>query len=499
MKRVGILGAGIGSLVAAAYLSMHGYRVTILEKATTVGGSAGYYFKDKRTFPTGATIAFGLEQDGLLKELLDELKIAVPCSVMDHPMDVVLSDRMVSIWLEQSKWEKELARAFPEKKEQVLSFWSELATIGEDVYLFTKRKIAFPLRGYQLHSLIRFCFQHPLRTLRLGKNSLRTVYDLVKKHKLDRYPIFHEFLNAQLVDAAQTSIHKAALLPSSLALDIYRRGSFSIPGGFATIVKRLEEKIKEKGEILKKTEALHINYHKDTKWTVDTKKEMFTFDVLLNGIGKELKNGEEVSKRKETLETPTPGWGALRVDAIVSSDIKKDIENRVGKVHLPFAFQIVPSRENAKLFGDEHGPVYVTLHPSRISSGEVVQEEVLLTASVHTPVSKWIDLTKKEYILQKELLEGAMYQEIERVVPSFKKNVINTYTGTPKTYERYTGKTQVGGFPMTVLQSIVRPSGSKGTHPHYYVAGETVFPGPGTLSAALSGYFAAEAILRMEK
>jgi phytoene dehydrogenase-like protein len=63
-KSVCIIGAGVGGLTAAAYLAKEGYKVSVLEKATTVGGSAGWYVRKGRKFPTGATIAFGLEEKG---------------------------------------------------------------------------------------------------------------------------------------------------------------------------------------------------------------------------------------------------------------------------------------------------------------------------------------------------------------------------------------------------------------------------------------------------
>ncbi|WP_313237944.1 NAD(P)-binding protein [Sporosarcina ureae] len=60
-KSIYVVGADIGGLMAGALLAKEGYQVTILEKATRVVGSAGSYVRNKRIYPAGATIAFGLE------------------------------------------------------------------------------------------------------------------------------------------------------------------------------------------------------------------------------------------------------------------------------------------------------------------------------------------------------------------------------------------------------------------------------------------------------
>jgi phytoene dehydrogenase-like protein len=134
-----IIGAGMGGLTAGAFLAKNGFDVTILEKATSVGGSAGFYTRKDRRFPTGATVAFGLEEDGVLNKLLNELNIHPPTMELLHPMDVILPDRKVSIYKDKMRWERELQIRFSEREKDVLLFWKKLEQIGEDV-LFSHKK-----------------------------------------------------------------------------------------------------------------------------------------------------------------------------------------------------------------------------------------------------------------------------------------------------------------------------------------------------------------------
>ena len=53
MKKITIIGSGISSLSAAAFLGKAGYDVTILEKNDTIGGRARQYEHDGFTFDMG--------------------------------------------------------------------------------------------------------------------------------------------------------------------------------------------------------------------------------------------------------------------------------------------------------------------------------------------------------------------------------------------------------------------------------------------------------------
>jgi phytoene dehydrogenase-like protein len=88
--------------------------------------------------------------------------------------------------------------------------------------------------------------------------------------------------------------------------------------------------------------------------------------------------------------------------------------------------------------------------------------------------------------------------EIGKVIP-VKENLLFAEAGTPLTYKRYIGKKAVGGFPLTVRNAITKPKSVRSSLPQLYIAGEQNFPGPGTLSSALSGYYAARSIMKDHK
>lgn len=491
-KNVCVVGAGIGGLTAGAYLAKSGYKVKVLEMGPTVGGSAGWYVRKGRVFPVGATIAFGLEEGGLLRGILNDLDIELPAQELLHPMDVILPDRKVSIYKDARLWEKEMRRAFSDRSADVLAFWAALAEIGEEVLAVIKRQPSLPVRRlYDLGTLPAYALKRPLSIFRPARYALWTVEEFMRKYKLHDYEPLRHFLNAQLYDAVQTSVTQAALLPSSVALTIYRRGSFIIEHGRDHISKSLAEKIiRWSGEVVTRSPVQKLVYDRSRKqWYVTSEKVSGYFDVVINNSGVSFGPGTSAS------DSGVSPWGAFRVDTILTNQVMHKLP---GDIKLPFAYQIVPDPTCTELSKKFQGPVYVTFQRSINANGQTVDNEVVMTATVHTRYHDWLTNTEEVYRQRKNNLEQAILSQIERFIP-IKEHFIYKASGTPLTYKNYIGKAEVGGFPLTVIAAIVKPRSARSSLPHLYIAGEQVFPGPGTLSSSLSGYYAARTIMREQK
>lgn len=485
-----IIGAGVGGLTAGAYLAEQGHTVTVFEKASTVGGAAGWYSRRNMMFPTGATIAYGLEEEGIWRRIFDDLGVKVEARKLTHPMNVVLSDRTIAIVHHRQHWFRELAGSFPERKQNVAKFWQTIEQISKSVAAITEARLSLPLQTWaDVRRLVRFAMNKPHHAWTAFRYSMSKVDSLLRKYKLDDYKPFVQFLNAQLMDAVQVDASKAALLPSSLALDIYRSGSYHVEGGIGRLSEQLAEKIQRTGGEVHVSAAVNtISYDKTAqKWTVGTKTKVVYADVLIDNTGSTI---AQPFFKPRKFTAPKVKWGAVRMDAVLSDEILHFLPH---KVKLPFALQIVPSEHNAIIFGDLHGPVYATFHEAVNRKGQVVPNKIVLTVSVHSESQRWERYTEEEYEARKKLIADAFLEELNTVMPL--QQYLDHYDiGTPNTYYRYIGKHHVGGNPLTRFHGIAFPEGVKTSHPRLYRVGEQVFPGPGTLSASLSGFFAARAI-----
>jgi len=440
-------------------------------------------------YPTGATIAFGLEENGLLRRVLNDLQIDLPIVELVHPMDVILPEKKISVFKSSTMWEQELTLAFYERSDDVLRFWKALQQISDDVLAVTKSGVSLPIqRLYDLGNLPQYSLKHPKAMLRLARFALYTVEDFMRIYNLESYEPLRQFLNAQLLDAVQTDVTKAALLPSSLALTIYRKGSFFIQNGMGQLSKALAERTKELGgEVIMSSPVQKITYDKSKKeWKVDSRKITSSYDIVINNSGISMGPGTSYDDPNEF------SWGAFRVDALLSEKVRKGPLNGV---NLPFAYQIVPNLDFPTLKRYTHGPVYVTFHNTQDLKGNPIEGEVTMTVSLHTNVDVWSTYSKDEYKQIKAQLSNEILSEIDRIIP-IKENLLFAEAGTPLTYKRYIGKVAVGGFPLTVKNAIIKPKSVRSSLPQLYIVGEQVFPGPGTLSSALSGYYAARNIMK---
>ncbi len=105
---------------------------------------------------------------------------------------------------------------------------------------------------------------------------------------------------------------------------------------------------------------------------------------------------------------------------------------------------------------------------------------------------------KKEYANFKERIAEKLIEQTTRLIPNLRERVIVQSTATPLTMYRYTRATRGGlqGLAHTVAQSGRERGGNKTPIGNLYRAGQYVFPGAGIVTVAISGTLCAELIMK---
>jgi phytoene dehydrogenase-like protein len=121
-----------------------------------------------------------------------------------------------------------------------------------------------------------------------------------------------------------------------------------------------------------------------------------------------------------------------------------------------------------------------------------------ITISTHVHAQDWQNLEPAAYQAKKRELETRITDRLESLWPGFNANVVHLETGTPRTFEKFTLHSlgRVGGVPQTPKAANFHAQHHTSGIPGLYLAGETIFPGQGTIGVAVSGFNAYRAARR---
>ena len=117
--------------------------------------------------------------------------------------------------------------------------------------------------------------------------------------------------------------------------------------------------------------------------------------------------------------------------------------------------------------------------------------------STHCDLHEWEGLTDLEYQVRKAQACERLIGLCARVYPLLGREAIVRELGTPRTYERFTRRPRgaVGGFRQTLANSnqnaIPHDLGVQG----FWLAGDTTWPGLGTVACVLGSRVVAELVL----
>ncbi len=121
-----VVGAGLGGLAAAALACRMNKKTIVLEPGDSVGGALRLYHRNGFSFYLGPSLSFGFERGGALQHLNETLGIAQNASLRSPCYQVVLPDRRITVYAEQSETLDELRREFPGEIDAIARFYQDI-------------------------------------------------------------------------------------------------------------------------------------------------------------------------------------------------------------------------------------------------------------------------------------------------------------------------------------------------------------------------------------
>ncbi|UCH25906.1 MAG: FAD-dependent oxidoreductase [Trueperaceae bacterium] len=483
-----VIGAGISGLTAAALLAKRGYRVVVCERDVHPGGCAAGFSRHGFRFAVGATVAMGFEPGGIHDQIYRYLGLSPQFVDVDPAMRVHLPDRKVIVATDHQRWFSELKRAFPGQERAKERFWRQTAKLAKVMYRVARRFPVMPFKhAYDVLDTLRTLHPHVYKLL-INLNT--TVQGKLERFGIDD-PAHRAFIDGQLLDAAQTTSERCLFPNGALALDIYRYGCHYKLGGLERIAQDLTDYLSFRGsEVQFATRVRNIIHEDGVVRGLSTSRGEVHAPVVISAIPLEntaqlLTSPSETSLLERVGDQPAM-WGAFTLYLGVDErTLPKDV----------YYYEQITDVDR---FHDG-GNILVSISPGWDRS-RAPQGKRAITVSTHVEAERWMALAqdRRRYLQEKQKLESHLLDRVERALPHIRDGIEVFMSGSPRTFQNFTLRAggTVGGFPQIGGAANFAAPSHRTDVKGLFLAGDTIFPGQGTIGVTVSGHNAARSAAR---
>ncbi len=482
---VTIIGAGFAGLVAGALLTKAGRKVQVLERDIHPGGCAARYTRKHPlgnfSFAVGATVCAGLEPNGIFHGIYQRLGLVRQLPNLDPVMRLHLNERQARVPGTRAAWKTELEKSFPGQNKQKQAFWTEIQTLADTMHHAARKFPSMPWKtAWDVWDTAQGIHPGVVKVLlSLGQ----TVGQLLEKHNISD-PAHRAFIDGQLLDSMQCVSKDCAAPNGAYALEVYRFGAQYVPGGLATLAEDLAGFIDNNGsKVHYASKAKSILLESGKVKGVEGHGRNFLSPVVISTapVQDTLKMVADprLMPVQQKLHKMPEIWGAFTMYIGINEQV---LPKDTGLFE-----QISDYNEDGLM---ENFLVSISSHDDRIRAPQGYRS---ITISTHVKPEGFFDLTSDVYNAKKKALEQRILSRLELLFPGFADSIVLLESGTPRTFERFTLHSlgRVGGIPQMPHSANFNALHHTSGLPGLLFAGETVFPGQGTLGVAVSGFNAA--------
>jgi prolycopene isomerase len=403
-----IIGAGIGGLVCGCYLAKAGMKVLIVEKNDKPGGYCTSFENEGYRFDVCAHGLGGLNKDGNLRKIIDELNLNLNIKRLD-PSDILITpDYEISFWNDLNKTIHNFQDKFPNEADHIKSFFDFI-------------------NNTRLIELFRRLKQKTFKQL------LDEYFKEEKLKKILSFPLGNLGISYQFASALITTIFYREFMIN---------GGYYPLGGMQALPNSLTKRFKEFGGTIlfsKKAEEIKIKNSLTTGITID--KNIY------------LKSKYVVSNC-DIKQTYFKLIGKNYLSRELATNLNK-------KIISPSTFVVyIGLKDNFKSYFTERGyalwymPTYnidnIYLHNKDINDIDINKKDIFCAlGSLNTRDQNYnrknIHLliiapfkNKKFWRENKYKLANDLLQRLEKLIPSLKKYIITQKIATPIDFFNYT-------------------------------------------------------------
>lgn len=483
---VAVLGGGIAGMATAARLQAAGLSTAVFESHSQIGGCAGFYRRRGFSFDVGATTLVDFEPGGVGGELLAAIGVD---SIDGEPLAgyrAWLPDRTVDLHRDPEEWSRERLAALGDSRNH-RRFWRLLDQLAEVFWAASRRGIKLPVESVRdLAGLLRAIAP---RDLILGRHLNRTMGDALRRFALrDDRPLVG-LLSMLVEDTVHSQIDEAPLINAALGITIRGAGLTRARGGMRGFWRRFLSRYRELGGRLFLSCAVRRIDGRAGGLRLTTRRGPFEAARVVSAlpVGMTARLAPAAVRRK--LERRLRRFegrqgGALVVCLGVPDD---EVAGQAFTHHQLLQAYDAP-------LGDGNNMFISVSSRGDLDSAPPGWRAVMI--STHCELAPWLD--PRDYERRKAAAGRRLVALARRVYPDLARRARVFEVATPRTYARFTRRPSgsVGGFRQNLAtanqNAFSYSSGAAGL----WLAGDTTWPGLGTVACVLGSRLVADDVLR---
>jgi phytoene dehydrogenase-like protein len=473
-----VVGAGFGGLGAALHLARSGARVALCEALAYPGGCASTFRRFGRAYEAGATLFSGLGPGQHFDRLLRDAGSSVPVEFPDPVVTLRGPFGELAVSRDRSRFIEDLCARPGAPAAELRRFFERQGRVADALWaLFDAPDRLPPLGAGGLLAHLRaapdLAGVLPLVGRALGPALLTPA--------LSAFEPFAAWVRALCQITVQCAPETVEAPFALGALDYAWRGTGHVHGGIGVLATALVEAVRRAGGTVRLADRITALHATRDGWQVEARRGPLSAAVVLSNLlpgdtarlaGLSLDEHPTLARLQRGVEG---GWGAAM-----------QYRTLVGLPAGP-AFHLECFDDAARPFTEGN---HVFLSIGDAEPGPEGRRSATLSTHVDPRPAR-----PAEYF---DHIQAVMTATVARRAPEIAAATRAVMTGSPRTFERFTGRTGgfVGGSPRRAGLANYRTLGPTEAAPGLFLVGDSVFPGQSTLATALGGQRAAVAALR---
>jgi len=487
MHDAAIVGAGVAGMATAARLQARGLSTVVFEAHGQPGGCAGFFRRRGFSFDVGATTLVDFEPGGVGGELLESVGMP-PVKGRRLPGYLAwLPDRCITLYRDATAWSVERLHALGDTPAH-RRFWKLIDRLADVFWIASRRGVKLPVTN--LADLLHDVRVVGTADLPLTRYLRWTMGDAIAAHGLAHDRPLVGLLGMLVEDTVHSSVWLAPLINAALGITIRGAGLTRPKGGMRAFWNSFTDHYRSTGGQLQVGCRVERIVGSEGNYVLQTRRGPFYAKQVVSAVPAALTARiapAAVERRiRPYLDRDREAvGGAIVVFLGVRDD---DVAGQDFTHHQLLQDYVQP-------LGNGNNMFISVSDPGDSASAPPGHRTVMI--STHCDLGSWEGLSAQQYQAQKLSVGSRLIASARRVYPHLGESAVVCEIATPRTFERFTGRPRgaVGGVRQTLANSNQRAIPHDLRVPGFWLAGDTTWPGLGTVACVLGSRIVAEGVL----